>query len=151
MVQESFVTAFAKLETLREPDRFRSWIVAIAVRYVRKRRRRERFLRALGFHGDELPLDALAAVGTPVEARAELRVLDAALATLPEGHRFAWILRHVEEEPLEAVAEASECSLATAKRWVAAADLVLSRALEHRAHGVNRPRLASVVAERVRT
>ena len=36
--------------------------------------------------------------------------------------RFAWVLRHVEGYQLEEVADACECSLATAKRWIAKAD-----------------------------
>jgi hypothetical protein len=37
-------------------------------------------------------------------------------------------LRYVEGEPLENVASLSGCSLATAKRWIAAAAVVLEEA-----------------------
>jgi RNA polymerase sigma-70 factor (ECF subfamily) len=44
------------------------------------------------------------------------------LRGLPAHQRIAWMLQHVEGEPLESVAAACNCSLATVKRWIAAAD-----------------------------
>ena len=45
--------------------------------------------------------------------------------------RLAWTLRNVEQEPLDAVAQACGCSLATAKRRIASAQAVLERRLGH--------------------
>jgi hypothetical protein len=45
------------------------------------------------------------------------RVLDG----MPANQRIAWSLRHIEGEPLENVASLAGCSLATAKRRIAAA------------------------------
>lgn len=131
IVQESFVAAFRKIADLREPERLRSWLTAITVRLVQRKRRRERLLAFLGFAPTHaIPLDALAAPASPEEARSQLRALDVALGALPERHRLAWMLRHVEDEPLESVAAACDCSLATVKRWLASAEAHLDRAFE---------------------
>lgn len=132
VVQEAFVAAFRKLGDLREPERFKPWLTSIAVRLVQRRRRKERFLRALGLSNQhEIPLDDLAAPVSPEESRSELRALDAALAALPESNRLAWMLRHVEDEPLDTIAAACNCSLATVKRRISYAEEHLARALEH--------------------
>jgi RNA polymerase sigma-70 factor (ECF subfamily) len=47
---------------------------------------------------------------------------------IPANQRIAWALRYVEGEPLEGVATLSGCSLATAKRRIAAASRVLEEA-----------------------
>jgi RNA polymerase sigma-70 factor (ECF subfamily) len=81
-------------------------------------------LRALGL--DRGPRDAglanLAAPATPPDTRETLRRLDGVLATLPAAQRVAWMLRNVEGQSLPEVASACACSLATAKRRIAAAD-----------------------------
>lgn len=131
IVQDTFVAAFTKLSDLREPERLRSWLTAIAVRRIQKKRRKERVLALLGFTAtNAIPLEALAAAASPEEARSQLRALDVALSRLPERHQLAWMLRHVEDEPLDSIAEACECSLATVKRWLDAADERLARTLE---------------------
>jgi RNA polymerase sigma-70 factor (ECF subfamily) len=40
------------------------------------------------------------------------------LQTMPADDRIAWTLRYIERHRLEAVAELSGCSLATAKRRI---------------------------------
>jgi RNA polymerase sigma-70 factor (ECF subfamily) len=54
-----------------------------------------------------------------------LRVLEA----MPTDLRIAWSLRHMHEETIESVAELTGCSLATAKRRIAAAQRVLREEL----------------------
>jgi len=124
VTQDAFVLAFSKIASLRDPEAFRGWLASIAVNLVRRRLMRQRLLRFLGLDRDldDAPLDDLAREDLSVEARSELAALDFVLRQLPAHQRVAWMLRHVEGEPLEAVAEASGCSLATAKRWIAAAD-----------------------------
>jgi RNA polymerase sigma-70 factor, ECF subfamily len=130
VTQDAFVLAFSKIELLRDPGAFRGWLAVIAVHEVRKRLARQRLLAFFGLdHGlDDAPLDELAREDLSVEARSELAALDLVLQSLPPNQRIAWMLRHVEDEPLEAVAEACRCSLATVKRWIAAAD---ERVKEH--------------------
>ena len=48
------------------------------------------------------------------------------LDQLPVDQKIAWTLRHVEGDSLESVAERCGCSLATAKRRIAAAQAALA-------------------------
>ena len=55
------------------------------------------------------------------ESRALLARVYRALDDVPVKERIAWTLRHVEGESLDRVAALCGCSLATAKRRIAAA------------------------------
>jgi RNA polymerase sigma-70 factor (ECF subfamily) len=123
VTQETFAIALEQLGKLREPESLRSWLAQIALSRVRRRFRRKRVLGALGLDRS-MPedLERLAAPGLSGEMRAELAALDRVLTALPAEQRIAWTLRHVEGEPLEDVARACDCSVATAKRRIAAAE-----------------------------
>lgn len=127
VVQDTFVIAFDRLHMLRDPGALRGWLAAIAVSQVRRRLARQRLLGVFGLARalDDAPLDELAIEDTSAEVRSELAALDIVLGRLPPKQRIAWMLRYVEDEPLEAVAVSCACSLATAKRWIAAADEVV--------------------------
>jgi RNA polymerase sigma-70 factor, ECF subfamily len=124
VAQDTFVVGFEQLGTLREPAALRGWLAQIAVSLVRRRLRRARLLRFLGLDraADDATLSALAAPGMPPDLRAELALVDRMLARMPADLRIAWVLRRVEGLPLAEVAAGCACSLATAKRRVAAAD-----------------------------
>jgi len=124
VVQDTFVIALQNLASLRDPAAFRPWLASIAVSQVRRRLSRQRLLRFLGLDRslDDAPLDELARDDTSAEARLDLAALDLVLRGLPAQQRIAWMLQHVEGEPLANVAAACNCSLATVKRWIAFAD-----------------------------
>lgn len=124
VVQETFTRAFERLESLRDGDALRGWLAQIAVSQVRRRFRRRKLLGMLGLDRTEedMPFESLAAEGLNAEEAAELGAIDALLGKLPVEQRIAWILRYVEGESLEDVARACDCSLATAKRRIAAAE-----------------------------
>ena len=124
VVQDTFVIAFSKIESLRDPGAFRGWLATIAISQVRRRLARQRLLWFLGLDEgrDESPLDDLARDDLSIEARSELAALDLILQRLPGRQRIAWMLHHVEGEPIAAVADACGCSRATVKRWISAAD-----------------------------
>lgn len=123
VTQDTFVTAFEIWSQLRDPQRLRQWLLQIAVRKVHRVFRRRRLLRALGFGGpdDVDTLEQWAHPRASTEVRAELALLDKALRTLTPAQRIAWMLRHVEGLSLDEVAYECSCSLATAKRRIAAA------------------------------
>jgi RNA polymerase sigma-70 factor (ECF subfamily) len=127
VVQDSFVTALRCLSQLREPARFRAWLLRIAVHQVHRRFRRRKLLRWLGLGrgADESILAQLAAPSLSAEARVELVRLDAALGSLAPASRIAWILRHVEGYELTEVAGACGVSLATIKRRLHAAETLV--------------------------
>lgn len=132
VLQDAFVTAFEELAALRERDAFRGWLHRITVRLVHRRFRRRRLLGLIGLDrsSQDVSLESLADDSASPEVRVELRWLDAALARIDDRERIAWMLRHVEGLALEEVAEACDCSLATVKRRVAAAEVVVRRHFE---------------------
>jgi RNA polymerase sigma-70 factor (ECF subfamily) len=86
LTQETFVVAFARLDQLREPDRFGPWIAMIARRS-----------RPAG--EDALPIaaaDDAAWPGTGPDAAAEALQALQAIRRLPEAYRETLILRLVE-------------------------------------------------------
>jgi RNA polymerase sigma-70 factor (ECF subfamily) len=124
VVQDTVEATLTNLPRLRDPDAVRAWMIQIAVRKVHRRYRRRSLLRALRFGSGEpaAGLASLASEACSPEQRAELSLLDRALASLPASDRIAWVLRYVEDMQLEEVARSCACSLATAKRRIARAD-----------------------------
>ncbi|MCA9609182.1 MAG: RNA polymerase sigma factor [Myxococcales bacterium] len=127
VVQDAFAIALERLESLRDPPAFRSWIVQIAVSQVHRVFRRRRFLRF--FEPDLGPgsLSYLASDDVAPDVRAELELVDRELKKLPAEQRIAWMLRYVEGMELREVADACDCSLATAKRRIDAAHTRIRR------------------------
>lgn len=122
-VQEAFLVAFTRLPELRDPAAFRGWLSCIAVNEVRGRLRKRRWLRffTADDDGDDASLASLASEDASPEVRAELARVDTVLRGLAPELRIAWTLRYVEGWELTEVASAVDCSLATAKRRIAAA------------------------------
>ena len=115
---------------LREPQRLKHWITRIAVHKAHRRFRRRKLLRALGLYGGE-PLEDVLFVPnserSTQEQAIELERLSEVLRALPDVQRAAWVLRFVDGHKLEQVAGLCDCSLATAKRRIAAADAIVRK------------------------
>jgi RNA polymerase sigma-70 factor (ECF subfamily) len=130
-LQDTFVLAFRDLAQLRDASAFGGWLRGIAVHQAHRRFRRRRFWAALGL--DRSLADArLADLADPAagpEVHAELTRLDDVLARLAPRDRVAWMLRYVEGCELGEVAASCGCSLATAKRRIAAAQARVVRHL----------------------
>jgi RNA polymerase sigma-70 factor (ECF subfamily) len=121
VVQDVFLDAMKGLAQLREVEAIRGWLKTVTLRKCRRRLRVRRLKGMLGF--DDAPSYAeVASPGATPEDRALLTRLYAALDTMPTELRLAYVLRVLEEEKLEDVARLSGCSLATAKRRIAAAE-----------------------------
>jgi RNA polymerase sigma-70 factor (ECF subfamily) len=122
VVQDVFMLASRRLSAIVDMIQARGWLATVTTRLVAQRLRRRRFRRL--FHasprGQEVP-----APGATPEQRALLRRLYEVLESLPTAARVAWSLRYLEGEPLDVVAAACGCSLATAKRRVSAAKKVI--------------------------
>ncbi len=128
VVQEVFLSAIQGLGALRDADALRGWLRTITVRTARGRLQRRRFHAWLGL--DRVPnYEDLVAPGASPEHRALLAAVYRRLDGLPVADRLAWSLRHIEGEPLEEVARLCECSLATAKRRIAAAHKAIGQDL----------------------
>lgn len=127
VLQDTFLTAFTELATLREPAALGGWLGQIAISLVRRRIRRARLLRLFGLDrgASDATLEALAAAGARPDQRAELALVDRVLGGLRPAVRIAWMLRRVEGLALEEVAAHCACSLATAKRRIAEGDQLI--------------------------
>lgn len=129
LVQDVFVYALSRLETLENPQAFAAWIGSIVVRTASKRLRRRRLLTRLGlYRGAPIDPEAVIAPGAPQDIAAELRAVYSILDRLPAQERIALVLRRVEGMEIAEIARAMNISVATVKRRLNAAEARLDRA-----------------------
>jgi RNA polymerase sigma-70 factor (ECF subfamily) len=119
-IQEVFVAAVRGVHAVRDPAAIRGWLARVTVRVARQRLRRRRVRVFLGLD-EPVVYDSVVDRSASAEQRALLARVYGILDGLPANQRIAWSLRHIEGEPLENVASMAGCSLATAKRRIAAA------------------------------
>jgi RNA polymerase sigma-70 factor (ECF subfamily) len=123
VVQEVFLIAAANLANLGDPPKVRGWLKTVTLRragrLLRWKKVRARFGMTPGMHGSE---EWVASPDASPEDRAALREVLSVLDKLSVDLRIAWSLRHLHKESLEDVAQLAGCSLATAKRRIAAAE-----------------------------
>ncbi len=134
-LHDAFVTAFRRIDDLREPAAFGAWLGRIVTSASVDRLRRRALLTRLGFRPDlDATLDLLAAPEVSAEERVALREIARGLERLAARDRVAWTLRYVEGRTLEETAQLCDCSLATIKRCIARAHDALGApvALEER-------------------
>jgi RNA polymerase sigma-70 factor (ECF subfamily) len=120
VVQDVFVDAMRGVHRLVDAGAIKGWLATIAVRKAGRRLRRRRILRLVGLEDAVVVVDLIDRGASP-EERLLLERVYRALDDVPAAERIAWTLRMIEGERLEKVAELCGCSLATAKRRVAAA------------------------------
>jgi RNA polymerase sigma-70 factor, ECF subfamily len=125
-VQDVFLAAHRSLAAVREPAALKGWLATLAVREAVRRLKRRRLREWLGI-GSAVDYGDVADHAASSEERALLASVFAALDKLPTAERVAWALRYLEGETMERVAELAGCSLSTAKRRVAAAELALEK------------------------
>lgn len=117
VVQDAFVTALSKLDSLRDPQAFARWLGTIVVHAARRRlRRRSLKARLLPGLRESVDLDALIGAATPPDVALELRALYGALDSLGPEVAIALVLRRVEGMTIPEMAEAMNLSPATVKR-----------------------------------
>lgn len=127
LLHEVFMRALQSIHRLRDPEALAGWLrrlaVCAAMDLLRSRSRR-RWLRFL-------PLESLPEPLAPElddETREAVRITYSLLDRLPVEERVAFSLRVLDEMPLAEVAAACDCSLATAKRRIARAQMAFDRA-----------------------
>ncbi len=130
MVQDVFMRVMPRLDELRDPTALRGWLAVITARLARRRLRGRRWKLWLGLDQDYDYTQIADTTASP-EDRALLGELYRALDRLPVRQRLAWTMRHVEGLELAAVAAACECSLATVKRDICAAEAMLRMEVDH--------------------
>lgn len=133
LVQDCFVFALERLDTLSNPQAFASWIASIVVRTAGKRLRRRRLLTRLGIRRDKpIEPDEVVSRTAPPDVAAELRAIYAQLDRLPTEERLALVLRRIEGLEIAEIAEQMGLSVATVKRRLSAAEERLEKARSRR-------------------
>ena len=133
VAQETFLTAWRRLDTLRQPDRLPSWLLGIARNLSSKARRKHR-----REHLGEDPVDGADADSTqasPLDAllsRETDSALWAALARLSPTYREALILFYREERSVAEVAGGLGLSEAAARQRLSRGRAALAAALSER-------------------
>jgi RNA polymerase sigma-70 factor (ECF subfamily) len=120
LVQDVFVEATRGIERLREPEAVKGWLATIAVRVCRRRLRMRRVRLLLGLDAGFDYATLIDPAASPVD-RILLATVYRVLDEVAVEARVAFALHHLEGEKLEEVARLCGCSLATAKRRIAAA------------------------------
>ena len=115
VAQEAFLRAHRSFASIRDRDRFRSWLVRISFRIALDRIRGE---KRRARHEDAVAMEARGHEDSAEEqaARGELRARVAeAVAALPEKLRLVTVLVAIEEQDLDSVARLLELPVGTVK------------------------------------
>ncbi len=124
VVQDVFLDAHERIGTLRDPGALKGFLATLAVRKSVRALKRRRMRRFFGFD-EGFDYTQIADANASPHERALVAEVYRILDELPAEQRSAWILRNVQGEKIEQVAELCGCSLATAKRRIAAAHAAL--------------------------
>lgn len=120
--QEAFVAAYAHLPELRDPERFRPWLLRILARIAV--RRRERLRRRKRLDGeDRVP-------ARPEGGDPRLDALAAAVESLPDKYRTLVSLHYLADLSYEEVAEATGLSVGRVRSRLHQARELLRRRIE---------------------
>ena len=126
-IQEVFLAAVRGVSQVRDPGAVKGWLARVTVRAARQRLRKRSLRRLVGLD-EPAVYDRVIDSSASGEQRALLSRVYRVLEGVPANQRIAWALRYIEGEPLESVASLCGCSLATAKRRVAAVSQTLEEA-----------------------
>lgn len=135
VVQDVFIAALRGLKKRDQLLQAKSWFATVTVRSSMRKLR----VRALWnvFDLAEPPqYERLSDASAGPEERRMIAEVYRALDGVSAKERVAWVLRHVQGESLEETALLCNCSLATAKRRIAAAHAVVKKRLEGGAYGL---------------
>ena len=121
VIQDVFLAIHHDLHNLRDPECTKAWIATIAVR-VSRQRLAERSTRRRISEIPPFELQALAAAPVSPEHSADLSGMLQVMRELPPLYRAAWLLKHIDHQPLERIAALSSCSKSTAQRRIRAAE-----------------------------
>ena len=130
IVQETFINAARHLATLRDDERFGSWLFGIAhqkcIQRWRKADREKLFF-------EELPESSIDPIPTPdellIREEQESRFIDL-INQLPAPQRSVLLLHYLEDFSLEQIAEVTKASVGTIKSRLFYARKALNRLME---------------------
>jgi RNA polymerase sigma-70 factor (ECF subfamily) len=124
VVQDVFIQAHKGLAKLRDPAAVRPWLRRIAVRRARRWLRTRWVRRWFGESDVDAELEVADPSASP-EERAQVAHIYQTLERMPRDERLVWVLRLVEGETLEAIADLLGCSVSTVQRRLRAAQATM--------------------------
>lgn len=120
LVQDAFTTILTSVGGVRDEKALKGWIISVSAHTAHHAIRRRKLTRLIFFWTKDDPPEP--SCETDMGSREALRRVYAALSQLPADERVAFALRRIDEMPLEDVAAACDCSLATIKRRLVRAE-----------------------------
>jgi len=114
VVQAVFAEVLASVRRVRDPAALRGWLMAVTANTVRTEIRRRKWRRRLTFRGG--PPETLFGTRDDHDAKEALQHTYHLLEKLAVDERLVFVLRYIDDQPLDDIAIACECSLATVKR-----------------------------------
>jgi RNA polymerase sigma-70 factor (ECF subfamily) len=129
VVQDVFMAALNGLKKRDQMLQAKSWFATVTVRSS-MRKLRVRSLWNVFDLAEPPQYERLADAAAGPEERRMVAEVYRALDRVSPKERVAWVLRYVQGESLEDTASLCGCSLATAKRRIAAAQTVVKKRLE---------------------
>lgn len=124
-MQEVFIEAQRCLPQLRDAGAVRGWLGRICVRRCVRRLRRRRVRQLLHLDDEIEPLTFESPL--ILEQLSDVRRAYHALRGFPAQERVVWVLRHIEGESLDQIAQYCDCSKSTVQRRLRAADARFDR------------------------
>ena len=119
LVQDAFIAAFNNLARLRDPEKFRGWLMSIMTRTAYKKIRRWKLMRKVGLRGGHaLDVESRTSVNAPPEVVMEIQAVYEAIGGLSPNERTALILKRIEGLSTEETAAQLGVSKATAERYL---------------------------------
>ena len=121
VVQETFLSIFKSIRSLRDPNSFKTWLYAITLNHCRaKRKSRSSNLLLNDLISDRAEdegrlFDVNSANRSGSDSVEALDIIRKALADLSEDHRIAIVLKEYMGLSLEELASVMNCPLSTAK------------------------------------
>jgi len=118
VVQDAFVQAFVKLDRFKRESQFFTWLYRIALNTSISRHRKQKPTVSIDQQQDAFGA-VLAAnteeVGSALERDEQMAQLAAALNQLSEEYRKILVLRELEDEPYESIAQILELPVGTVR------------------------------------
>jgi RNA polymerase sigma-70 factor (ECF subfamily) len=124
VVQDVFIQAHRGLSKLRDPEAVRPWLRRITVRRSRRWLRKRWVPRWFRESDVETEIELVDASASP-EERTQIAYIYRTLEQMPRDERLVWVLRFVEGETLEAIAELLGLSVSTVQRRLRAAQATM--------------------------
>lgn len=108
VVQDAFVQAFTKLDRFKRESQFFTWLYRIAFNASVSRHRKKKPTVSIDRQRDAVgaePPDASEPVGAALERKEQTAQLESALRALPDDQRNILVLRELEDQSYESIAE----------------------------------------------